>query len=111
MLNKMDIGFTHIRNKMRNKIDKEVLELCNAINSWPDLYTTHSCCGHGTDTFKIWFDFTDKKSLQEFSKWIHDFDTFYIEYWHGDFILTSYNMGKQAYKDSRELAQWIKGDN
>ena len=35
-------------------MDKECIELCDAINEIPFLVTDSSCCGHGKDTFDIW---------------------------------------------------------
>jgi len=38
-----------------NLMDKEVIDLCDALNKLPGIITTESCSGHGKDTFKIWF--------------------------------------------------------
>ena len=38
-----------------NEMDPEVVTLCKALNALPGVVTTESCCGHGKDTFKIWF--------------------------------------------------------
>jgi hypothetical protein len=36
-------------------MDPEVVDLCNAINALPGVYTTESCCGHRKGPFHIWF--------------------------------------------------------
>lgn len=36
-------------------MDKECVELCNALNNIPYVTTFESCCGHGKDVFRIWF--------------------------------------------------------
>lgn len=36
-------------------MDKECIKLFNAMNLMPGIQTTTSCCGHGKDTFNIWF--------------------------------------------------------
>ena len=36
-------------------MDPEVVDLCDAINSLPDLVTSESCSGHGKEPFKVFF--------------------------------------------------------
>ena len=36
-------------------MDKEVIPLCNAMNSLPGIETDESCCGHGSSKFSIFF--------------------------------------------------------
>lgn len=36
-------------------LDPEVLALCQAMNAWPGVFTTSSCCGHGRDPYMIFF--------------------------------------------------------
>jgi len=40
-------------------MDKPCLALCAAMNQLPGIQTTESCCGHGTEPFRIWFRVTD----------------------------------------------------
>ena len=40
---------------MSNVLDPEVVDLVNALNTFPGVSTTSSCCGHGNDVFNIWF--------------------------------------------------------
>lgn len=35
-------------------LDPECLALCVALNALPGIRTIESCCGHGTDPFRIW---------------------------------------------------------
>lgn len=37
-------------------IDPECRELCEALNLLPGITTTSSCCGHGREPYRIWFD-------------------------------------------------------
>ena len=43
-------------NKYDDKMDKEVLELCDAMNRLPGVTTTSSCCGHGNSPYAIFFE-------------------------------------------------------
>lgn len=36
-------------------IDPEVVPLCRALNRIPGVKTFESCCGHGKETFSVWF--------------------------------------------------------
>ena len=38
-----------------NKLDKEVVQLCRALNDLDGVTTVESCCGHGKEPFHIWF--------------------------------------------------------
>ena len=89
-------------------MDQEIIELCDLINSYEGLQTFESCCGHGKDRIRIWFIVDDMNAVSGFSKDIHDYRDFFIEYWHGDFILTSANEGELAYKQGRQLAKSFK---
>jgi hypothetical protein len=37
------------------EMDPECVALCDAINQIPGIETVESCCGHGEETFKVWF--------------------------------------------------------
>jgi hypothetical protein len=50
---------------MSNVLDSEVVELVNALNTFPGVETTSSCCGHGNDVFNIWFAVDDLDDLPE----------------------------------------------
>ena len=49
-------------------IDKECVELCNALNNIPYVTTFESCCGHGKDVYKIWFECYDIGVLSRLSR-------------------------------------------
>lgn len=38
-----------------NDVDPECEALCAALNQYPGVRTTESCCGHGEDPFGVWF--------------------------------------------------------
>lgn len=40
-------------------LDPEVARLVAALNALPGIETTESCCGHGINPFRIWFNVTD----------------------------------------------------
>ncbi len=44
-------------------IDIECLKICEAMNKFPGIGTTQSCCGHNKFEFRIWFASEDLKSL------------------------------------------------
>jgi len=35
-------------------IDKEIILLCDVLNSFEGVMTVSSCCGHGEDSFRVW---------------------------------------------------------
>lgn len=41
--------------KYEGKMDEEIVELCNALNALPGIYTIESCSGHGEKPIQIWF--------------------------------------------------------
>ena len=38
-----------------NVMDKEVIDLCKALNKLPGISTVESCCGHEKHPFRIFF--------------------------------------------------------
>lgn len=50
-------------------MDVECLALCDAINKLPGLQTIESCCGHGKESFNIWFVAEDLKYLPALLYW------------------------------------------
>jgi len=97
--------------------DKEVVALCNAINSIPGLETYESCCGHGKEAFQIWFKANDLKALIVLAR---AFDRRYggLANWHcyldmDDtepvvFRIESESKGELAYAESEQVANNIK---
>lgn len=49
--------------KYDGNMDPECIPLCDAINRIPGVRTTESCCGHGTDTFRVWFQPKDQRTV------------------------------------------------
>lgn len=45
-------------------MDKQVIELCNAMNSLPGVETTESCCGHGREPFRVFFRVNGEDSME-----------------------------------------------
>ena len=69
-----------------DKMDKEVIKLCDAINLFsPDIYTIESCCGHGKERFYIYFQ---AKNWDTLSKLLYFFDPC-----HNGFCLTPEERG------------------
>lgn len=97
--------------------DKEVVSLCNAINSIPGLETSESCCGHGKEAFEIWFNANDLKALIVLAR---AFDRRYggLTNWHCylhmndiapvTFRIESESKGEVAYAESEYIAHNIK---
>lgn len=46
-----------------NVMDKEVINLCKALNKLPGIKTVESCCGHGQHEFRIWIVAKDLSNL------------------------------------------------
>ena len=46
-----------------NSYDKECVALCKAINRFPGIRTTQSCCGHGETRYAIWFRVNNLEAL------------------------------------------------
>lgn len=46
-----------------SNMDEEILNLCNAMNNIPGIETTGSCCGHGAESLKIFFNVTSDRGL------------------------------------------------
>lgn len=102
------------------EMDPEVIELVEALNLFPGIKTVESCCGHGKDTFNIWFEADDLESLP-------------LVLWHIDgchsgvcgwtvevttdcgmspvhFRLGSSVKGEQAYSEAKQIAKFIKDE-
>jgi len=102
-------------------MDKEVVELCRALNSIDGVSTTESCCGHGEATFRVWFEVKDIKTLNLIMwagchRWWDWYDGWDIlvdcadPYRDSDLIgllLVSHNIGTEAYEKADNLARGI----
>lgn len=104
-------------------IDKEVINLCNAINEIDGLQTTESCCGHGKEPFMIFFDVTRVKALPTLLYYLRHYgdnchapNTWFCEAYTdcgGDramFVIMSVDIGEEAYKQADEIAKCIRED-
>lgn len=98
-------------------MDAECIELCEAMNLLPGIQTIESCCGHGTDNYRIWFQAAGLKYLPRLIYWFSPCHSG-IYHWqviaHTDcgmspvtFMLEG-TIGEQAYAESKELARLIR---
>ena len=74
-------------------MDKECIDICNAMNSIPGISTFESCSGHNKKPFRIYFNSTDQQGLFFLTRCI---DQRYWEYGHQWSITLSVN---DLYKD------------
>lgn len=44
-------------------MDKEIVDLCDAMNALPGIETTDSCCGHSSSPLEIFFKVTSEEGL------------------------------------------------
>jgi len=109
-------------------MDKECIPICDMINSLPGLKTFESCCGHGKESFCIYFhvysEITDKglfilTRCVDNRYWKYGGD-WKIELYIGDslfenkylpigYILHSGNViGEKAYRQANDLIENIK---
>jgi len=113
------------RNKKKyyGKMDKEVINLCNAINEIEGLETIESCSGHGKDTFRIFFIVTRIKSLPILLYYLRHFgkDCHSPNVWRcvvytdcagaqATFCIESADIGKKAYRQANRIAKCIRED-
>lgn len=113
--------------KYDGRMDKDVIELCDAINALPSLHTTESCSGHGKRPFQIWIR-CDGKSMQGLFFLTRCVDRRYFQHGWGiylevsdvfkdgilptNFVLGSTNSwsnekikGKKAYSQAKDLVK------
>jgi len=118
--------------KYDNRMDKECIDLCDAINEIPFLMTTESCCGHGKDTFHIWVKarniealyvlaraidrrycgpttevFDEERNMTAYVPWkllVEDIDSTMSVAFH----LESSSKGELAYKQAKKIAKNIR---
>ena len=101
------------------EMDPEVIELVKALNLFPGIKTVESCCGHGKDTFNIWFAADDLKRLPQVLWYISGCHNG-IYGWAVEvttdcsmrpvkFRLGSSSKGKAAYAEAEQIAKFIRG--
>ena len=97
-------------------MDKECIRLCDALNELPGITTIESCCGHGRDMFRIFFDADSLKDLgvmvQFFSSCHNGKDGWLVEVYglcdnEDAHLVIRGPMGSQAYEDSKSIASKI----
>jgi len=104
-----------------DEFDKEVVELCKAMNKIPGIQTIDSCCGHGKDYFRIFFTVEDIETLNHFMwagcyRWWNWRNGFRVQICDGDvnrdlgilkLQLESYEIGEDAYKEVYKMTEGI----
>ena len=102
--------------QLPDDMDEECIELCEAMNTLPGIWTIESCCGHGERNYRIWFRADDMKSLPRVLYYFNGCHT-----GHYDWKVTietdcamSYPtlcavgpIGKRAYSESKHIAELI----
>lgn len=100
-------------------MDKECVQLCNAINLIKGITTHNSCCGHNKDEYHIWFMAKTLKSLPELLYW---FDGCHCGFYDWRVIINTDcamspvafmvegPIGIQAYEQANEIARFITED-
>ena len=53
-------------------MDPECIALCDTLNLMPGIVTSESCCGHGRDKFRIWFDAVSFAALNRIAILCHE---------------------------------------
>lgn len=102
------------------KMDKEVIDICNALNSLSGVKTLESCSGHGKDCVSIFFRVTDIVGLFFLARCIDGRYWTYGNYWDitltiADrmnkntvpllYVLRSKTKGNEAYKQLSDLIE------
>lgn len=103
-----------------NDIDQQCIYLCNALNSIPHVSTVESCCGHGKESFDIWFNCYKNRQLLPIARSISRNYSGITDEWsllvaYSDlperpifFQLSSNGVkGERAYKESKMIADNI----
>lgn len=50
-------------------MDAEIIPLCDALNA-AGFVTTQSCCGHGRDWPRVWFEHSEDKRIEEMARFV-----------------------------------------
>ncbi len=94
------------------RMDIECIAICDAVNQIPGLRTVESCCGHGKDKFRVFFDVDDLSALPRLLyycyfrhigfRWNCFVETFDKE--KVNFYIESESIGEKAYFESKKIA-------
>ena len=98
-------------------MDKECIELCEAMNLFPHIQTTESCSGHGKDDYCIWFLVKKLSRLPQLLYWFNGCHSGC--YGWRCFVKTDCAMspvtfcvegptGEKAYRDSKIIAKELR---
>ncbi len=111
--------------KYDGKMDEEVIDLCNIMNELSGIETVDSCCGHGKDSFQIFFKVKNKmeglfiltRSVDR-RYWKYGYlwkiELSCGDYWDGETLPISYCLhsgnitGEKAYNQANDLIENIK---
>lgn len=102
----------------RYRLDPEVVNLVLALNSFPGIHTTESCCGHRQHRFWICFEARDLGSLPPLLYWFrhvheeHDYHSWSVEaHTNKDQDIVLFRLtgpsGEEGYAQANELAKLI----
>ena len=98
------------------EMDPEARILVLAMNKLPGIHTFESCCGHGRDQFRIWFEAESHrhvavlKDVIETCEWPQG-ERWTIESWQalpGQYILRSTDTTPATYGQSRMIAWSVR---
>lgn len=102
--------------KEKGKIDPECLRLCEAINKFPGLFTTGSCCGHGKRSYNIYFKAMALESLPPLLYWLdncHNSLTGWFCEVYTDCAMSPVSFAVKgpigAYNEAEKIAQLMEG--
>ena len=51
------------------KLDEEIIPLCDALNA-AGIVTLQSCCGHGTDRPRVWFEHSTDARIESLARFV-----------------------------------------
>lgn len=105
-----------MENRYDKYMDAECIELCDALNAFPGVKTTESCCGHLQDVYCIFFSCTDIVSLSIIARafdrrYSATSQRYYIELESNDrgFPLVSYYLhSEKPYETEDEMMEDVK---
>ncbi len=97
--------------------DVEVVALVDAMNTYPGIRTTESCCGHGEYPFRIWFKARSLAVLPALLYWFDGCHSGFYD-WRVvvvtdctqspvDFLVEG-PIGESAYQEANEIAEMLQ---
>jgi hypothetical protein len=54
-------------------LDNEIIPLCDALNE-AGFVTTQSCCGHGVDWPRVWFEHSEDDRIERMARFVMGFE-------------------------------------